>query len=292
MTAILTDLTADKFGDVNLWIRKGKQYHNVPNYVSDELCHRTSAPPTVTSLLPPPSLPVLLLLDFAIPPITQSIHGVKPKDVFSCNSATHTSSECLQLPFPSCDILNVLRAHSGQAMLDGKISIQYWEKSGVFLPFDALGVWALIVEADTAKCAWSNVLRWMDEHRDNIPAQSISQVMALLRMVPWKGYIKGLRSGLSITDMATFLSQEWLSDTHLDTMVNAAVHFRHESLSCMVPHTEIVLSDFAAHILMSPLLETTPITRNYIDKAPQLSHQYSDHCGHVFAPWPLGLLAY
>ncbi|KAH9016984.1 hypothetical protein EDB85DRAFT_1897861 [Lactarius pseudohatsudake] len=125
----------------------------------------------------------------------------------------------------------MLRAHSGQAMLDGKISIQYWEKSGVFLPFDALGAWALIVEANTAKCAWSNAL--------------------------------------SITDMATFLSQEWLSDTHLDTMVNAAVHFRHESLSHMVPRTEIALSDFAAHILMSPLLETTPLARDYMDKAPQ-----------------------
>ncbi|KAI9443778.1 hypothetical protein H4582DRAFT_2053569 [Lactarius indigo] len=267
--AILTDLTTDEFGDMNLWIGKGQQYRNVPNYVSDELCRRTSALPTVTSLLPPPSLPVLLLLDFAIPPITRPIQGVNPKDIFSCNNATHTSSECLQLPFPSRDLLNMLRAHSGQAMLDGKISIQHWEKRGIFLPFDALGAWALIVEVDTAKRAWSDALMWVDEQRDNIPAQSISRVMTLLRTVPWKDHIKGLGSGLSITDMATFLSPEWLSDTHLDTMVNAAVHFHHESLSRMVPHTEIVQSDFAAHILTSPLLETTPITHDYMNKAPQ-----------------------
>ncbi|KAH8977094.1 hypothetical protein EDB92DRAFT_2002633 [Lactarius akahatsu] len=225
---VVTDLTADKFGDVNLWIGKGKRYHDVPSYVSDELCRRTSALPTATSLLPPPSLPVSLLLNFAIPPVTQSIQGVNPEDIFSHNNATHTSSECLRLPFPSRDLLNMLRAHAGQAMLDGKISIQHWEEGSIFLPFDALGAWALIVEANMAKRAWSDALGWMNKHQDYIPAQSISRVMTVLRTVPWKDYIKGLGSGL-----------------------------------------KIVPSDFAAHILMSPLLETTPIAHNYMDKAPQ-----------------------
>lgn len=267
---IITDLTADEFGDVNLWIGKGRQYHDVPNYVSNELCRRTSALPEVISLLPPPSLPVLSLLDFPIPPITQKIQVVNCEDVFSLNSPTHTSSECLRLPCPSHSTLNALRASAGQAMLDGRLSIQHWEKSSVFLPFDALGMWALIIEADTAKCAWSNALRWMNEQQGNLPEQSIPQVITLLRTVPWKDYIKGLGSALSITDMAIFLSQEWLSNAHLDSMLSAAMYFHNDSLSRMVPHTEIVLSDFASHILMSPLLETTPITYDdYIDKAPK-----------------------
>ncbi|KAH9015478.1 hypothetical protein EDB84DRAFT_1679909 [Lactarius hengduanensis] len=265
----IIDLTADKLGDVNLWIGQGKRYHNVPSYVSDELCRRMSAVPAVTPLLPSPSLSVFLLLDFPTPPITKLRQCVDPEAAFSFNNATHTSSECLQLPAPSRTILNTLMACAGQAMLDGKISIRHWTHPDIFLPFDALGTWGLIVEADIAKKAWSNAMGWMNEQHKNIPEQYMSRVTTLLHTVPWNSHIKGLGSGLSTTDMATFLSNEWLSDTHLDSMLSVAVHLHADTLSRMVPHTEIVSSDFASHILTSPLLETSPITRGYLDKAPK-----------------------
>ena len=94
--------------------------------------------------------------------------------------------------------------------LDGSIAVAYKHYHGcateacldVFLPFDALGTWALIVEADTAKKAWQKALDWQQE----IPTQYIAHVMKLLGTVPWNDYIKGLGSGLSIMDMAVFLS--------------------------------------------------------------------------------------
>jgi hypothetical protein len=136
MSAVLhvpiTNLTADKFGDVNLWIGQGKRYHNVPEYVSKELCCCTSTLPAETSLLPSPSLPVLNLLDFPTPPIMLSLHGAKPEEVFSNHASTHTSSECLRLPAPSHGILKSLTACAGQAMLDGRISVQHWDHSGIF----------------------------------------------------------------------------------------------------------------------------------------------------------------
>ena len=170
-------------------------------------------------------------------------------------------------------------------MLDSKVSIPHWEKSDIFLPFDALGMWALIIEADTSKCAWGNPLRWMDEQHRNIQEQSISQVTALLHTIPWKDYIRGLGLCLSLTDMATFLSWEWLLDTHIDSMLSAAVHSHKDSLSCMVPHTEIVWTDFASHILISPLLEMTPIAQDYADKAPK-----SVLCiGSIISSCPIGI---
>src|ERR1700691_5259391 len=74
----ITDLTADEFGDINLWIGKGKRYQNVPEYVSKELCCRTSALQAEESLalLPSSLLPVSLLLDFPIPPIKRSLKGI------------------------------------------------------------------------------------------------------------------------------------------------------------------------------------------------------------------------
>jgi hypothetical protein len=39
----IEDLTADEVGDIGLWIGQQKQYRNVPNFVANELCQRTSA---------------------------------------------------------------------------------------------------------------------------------------------------------------------------------------------------------------------------------------------------------
>jgi hypothetical protein len=163
----ITDLTVNEVGDVNLWIGQGKSYHDVPEFVSNELCRCTSVLTTEMSLLPSPFLPVLCLLDFPTPPVTMSLHGVKAEELFSHNIPTHTSSKCLQLPAPSHGILKSLRACSGQAMLDRKISVQHWDHNGIFLPFNALGMWALIIEAHDTKNAWRDGLRWLDRQHFN-----------------------------------------------------------------------------------------------------------------------------
>jgi hypothetical protein len=269
--ALIADLTVNEVRDVNLWVGQGKRYHDVPDFVSNELCRHTSTLTTEMSLLPSPSIPVLRLLNFPTPPITTVLQGIKAEELFSHNTATHTSLECLQLPAPSHGILKSLRACAGQAMLDGKISVRHWDHDGIFLPFNALGTWTLIVEADTAKNAWRDGLRWLDQqHRDEgTSTQYISCVAKLLGALPWKDCTKGLRSWLSITDMAMFLSQDWLSDAHIDSMLSAVVHLRRNTLSQMLPRTEVVLSDFVTHILTSPLLETSPIPSDYVVKAPK-----------------------
>jgi hypothetical protein len=102
-----------------------------------------------------------------------------------------------------------------------------------------------------------------------IPTPYIPRVMKLLGALPWKDHIKGLSLWLNITDMATFLLQDWLSDAHVDSMLGAAMHLHCDTLSHMVPCTELILSDFVTHILASPLLETSPIPSNYAEKAPK-----------------------
>jgi hypothetical protein len=162
----------------------------------------------------------------------------------------------------------MLMAHAGQAMLDGKTSVQHWDKKDIYLPFHALGMWDLILEAGTAKKAWQDALMWLDRQRD-IPIQYIGRVMKLLGTVPWKDYVKGLGLGLTMTEMAVFLSQEWLSDTHIDSMLRAAIYQRSDTLSQITPHTEIVLTDFITHVLSSQHLETSPIPHDYTKSAPK-----------------------
>ena len=69
--------------------------------------------------------------------------------------------------------------------------------------------------------------------------------------------------------MALFLLQKWLLDAHIDSMLSAAIYLHCDALSRMVPHTEIVLTDFITHIIASPLLENTPIPHDYLERAPK-----------------------
>lgn len=268
-TNTIEDLTVHEVGDLSLWIGQQKQYCNVPGYVSNELCQRTALLPSVSELLPPTSLPVLQLLEFPTPRITSAIPGIIPGGSFSFYEATHTSLECCQIPAPTSDLLRKLRASAGQAMLDGKVSIQHWDRKDIFLPFDALGTWAFILEIDIAKKAWINALHWMEDQRHAIPEEYIERIKSLLGQVPWKDYIKGLGSDLTTTEMATLLSKKWLSDAHIYTMLAVTRHLCHNMLSCADPCIEIASCDFASHVLTSPLLSTTPITSDYFRNAPK-----------------------
>ena len=267
-TNAVEDLTAHEVGDLSLWIGQQKEYHDVPGYVSNELCRRTSPIHAVLEHLPPADLPILQLLEFPTPRIMDTIPGITPDALFSFCDATHTSSECCQMPAPPHNLLTQLRASAGQAMLDGKVSIQYWDREGVFLPFDALGTWAFILEINNAKKAWINALQWMEEHLA-IPEEYTTCVKSLLSQVPWKDYIKGLGSGLTITEMATFLSKKWLSDTHIHTTLAVTRCLHHNVLSGTDPCIEIASPDFFSHVLYSPLLSTTPITSDYSHNAPR-----------------------
>jgi hypothetical protein len=243
------DLTTSEEGDLTLWIGQQKQYHNVPNFVSNELSRRTAALPSVTALLPPASLPVIQVLNFTIPIPMDPLKNT-PNNSFSFHKPTHASSECFLLPVPLTPFLNKLKACAGQAMLDGKTSVQHWNRADIFLPFDALGTWALIIEVYTAKERWNRALQWMKSYHQTIPKQYIERVMDILHRVPWKDFIKGLGTGLMITDMATFLSEGWLSTSHIDSMLAVTAHLHHDALINPDSRTEIVLTDFLSHICM------------------------------------------
>jgi hypothetical protein len=154
-------------------------------------------------------------------------------------------------------------------MLDGKVSIRHWEREDIFLPFDALGTWALILEINTAKKVWIDALRWLEEQHDTLPEEYMTRITSILYQVPWKDHIKGLGSDLTTTEMATFLSKKWLSDAHIYAMLAVTKHLHHNTLSCADPQIEIASPDFTFHVFNSPLLSTTHITPNYSLHAPK-----------------------
>jgi hypothetical protein len=270
-TRITEDLTASAKGDITLWIGKNKIYCNVQGFISDELCLRTSAPPFVTAQIVPLSLPVMQLVDFSMPRVTASLQGINPRSLFSSHDATHTSLECINLGIPDKSLLNKLRDCAGQAMLDGKRTVQHWDRTDVFLPFDALGTWYFLLEVDAAKRSWARAIQWLKRNQSNIPEHHFTCIMKYLENVPWKDEVKGLKTGLQTTDMATFLSQDWLSDIHIASMLTVTAHLRHDALSCTVPRTELVQPIFSSHILNFALLDASPTLSEYYDSSPPKS---------------------
>src|ERR1700742_1154087 len=90
-----------------------------------------------------------------------------------------------------------------------------------------------------------------------------------MHQVPWKEYIKGLSSGLTITDMAVFLLQEWLSDLYIHTMLAATWHLYHDALLCIDSSIKIISPNFPYHVFMSDILMTMPVPPNCSDLAPE-----------------------
>jgi hypothetical protein len=101
------DLTTHEEGDIGLWIRQQKQYHNVPNFVSNELSRCTEALPSVTALFPPASLPMMQVLDFAIPKTKDPLQDCK---VRTCHGPRNRSHGCLPVqPEPGVTLSQCIR---------------------------------------------------------------------------------------------------------------------------------------------------------------------------------------
>ena len=69
---IVEDLTAHEVGDIDLWIGQQKEYRNVPNYVSNELCQRAF-----------PCVPVHHPPEFGSTPFLRSLYGTPTRPILS-----------------------------------------------------------------------------------------------------------------------------------------------------------------------------------------------------------------
>jgi hypothetical protein len=117
------------------------------------------------------------------------------------------------------------------------------------------------------KKAWIDSLHWMEEHHHTISGEYTAQIRSLLCQVSWKDHIKGLGSGLTTMEMAAFLSKEWLSNTHIYTMLSITRHLCHNVISSADPYIEIASPDFTSHLFNSPLLSAMHISPDYTSNA-------------------------
>ncbi|KAJ8690007.1 hypothetical protein PTI98_012852 [Pleurotus ostreatus] len=249
---------------LDLWIGKGRKYVDVPKLVSSELSRRVSLSAASRNLLPPDHISIAQLLHYQPPHLSQANQFIIPSSCFSAEPHNTGAGWLCDNPIPSRDFLNKLRNESGQAMLDGKKSIRYWAATHVYLPFEALGFWALLTDLHDARQIWISAKRWLDTHSIASDTSQQRRFKLVLERTTWRGLIPRLGRSASKNEMAGFLSQGMLSTSHIDTMLlRMRCRLRSDPPTRASGHKVVPSSTFDAALralgeMASPYFEDTP----------------------------------
>jgi hypothetical protein len=136
-------------------------------------------------------------------------------------------------------------------MLDGNISIVDLScPQGSYILFAAIGVWEYFGHITAAQKVWKKALRWLDRLPSSVLAHSSigNCVRAVLDSTSWAKSLNKLSNSMQMTDMANFLSNRYLSDDHIDAMIDClgaylAVSSQAGSVLLMLNHFSYALSN-------------------------------------------------
>lgn len=212
----------------------GKEPNNAPIDVVDvgpDLAQRLSLTPGTRALLPSESLSISELLELCLPTLSSSMPSMDPELCFSNHPPTDSVAIYLSRPVPPLTFVDGLRTAAGQAMLKGKLSIVDWtcKNSTSFFSFELIEFWTVLAKAIEARRVWASAMKWLDQVEDACLDQEIREVHLILQSTPWSGTIQILRSRLTFLEMATFLSNDWLSSSQIDMALSSTALRQRES---------------------------------------------------------------
>ncbi|TFY51253.1 hypothetical protein EVG20_g11086 [Dentipellis fragilis] len=209
--------------DLSQWIRAGKVFNASPQSVRNALAERISLSADARALLPSNDTTISDFLEFRAPRLVKTLQIVSPASCFSDIQANKTVLSMLQDDVPLPAFVSALRSVAGQAILDGKVSIRDWRHSGIFLPLDAIGLWQDMAKIIEAQQAWVKACFWLEKQVQRNPALKDHQdrVERTLAHVPWNQVLGRLGNFISSSETAIILSNEWICDGLIDTMLTA-----------------------------------------------------------------------
>jgi hypothetical protein len=204
---------------------------DVVDDVGPELAQRLSLTPETRALLPSESLSVSELLELCLPTLSGSMPSMDPELCFSHHPPTDSVAIYLSRPVPPLTFINGLRTAAGQAMLKGKLSIVDWtcKNSTSFFSFELIEFWTVLTKAIDARQVWASAMKWLEQVEDMCLDQKVREVRLILQSTPWSGTIQILRSHLTFLEMATFLSNDWLSSSQIDMALSSTALRQRES---------------------------------------------------------------
>ncbi|KAH8976530.1 hypothetical protein EDB86DRAFT_3095889 [Lactarius hatsudake] len=187
--------------------------------------------------------------------------SMEPELCFSNHPPTDSVTIYLLVPSHRQHSLKDLRSAARQAMLNGKLSILDWtcKNSMTFFSFELIEFWASLTEVIHARQEWEAALRWLEQAaRDNSLYEEVHKVQLILQGTPWKADLRLLHSRLTFREMATFLSNGWLSSSQIDMALSSiAIRQRGSQEQCRYLIGTTILAE---------LLESSPLLHN--EKSP------------------------
>jgi hypothetical protein len=262
------------------WIGQGRLYKNVPSYVHQQLlCRLQNSMHDIQDLLPDETTTIFNITELDFPPIHALDYS--PPNTYFLDQDTNISFRALfNIPIPPLYLVKNLRDHAGQAMLDGKKSIQHpTQKSSCYLPFGAISFWISLHEAIEAKKSWLRALGWIKKAK--ISAELLHRLNFVIKCLPWKGSLSSLGSFVNITEMTSFLSHEMLTESHVDTMLALleirlfkSDHPNRENIT--IAKTEFGQSLTSIHLYPERYPQAAP--SNVVEKAENLRNAQTGSC--------------
>ena len=176
------------------------------------------------AVLPSDSLSVSELLDLCLPTFSTAIPSMRPELCFSNHPPTESVAIYLSRPVPPVTFIEGLRNAARLAIVDGKLSIMDWtcKNPTSFFSFELIEFWSSLTKIIHARQKWEAALQWLGKAAQDEPLdQEVREVNLILQTTPWKAELQILRSRLTFLEMATFLSNHWLSSSQIDMALSS-----------------------------------------------------------------------
>jgi hypothetical protein len=227
---------------------------------NQELMRRLTLTVGTRAVLPSDSLSVSDLLKLHLPTFSTTIPSMEPNEYFSNHTPTESITIYLSRPIPPVNFITGLRNVARQAMLDGKLSIMDWTCNDVtmFFSFELIEFWSSLVQIAKARQEWEAALRWLEQAAWDEPLdKEVHEIHLILQITPWKAELHILHSRLSFLEMATFLSNGWLSSSQIDMALSSIA-----SRQLQICSSEEQCHYLIGSTVLSELLTSSPLLHN------------------------------
>ncbi|KAH6871759.1 hypothetical protein BKA70DRAFT_1484362 [Coprinopsis sp. MPI-PUGE-AT-0042] len=225
----------DDFWDATQWIGVGKTWptRNIPAELIKARDILFKIPDEIyASTLPAKTLPVSDFLAFSFPSQSDALGYslTNPNSTwrFTADPPTTSIGAILQHRLPCREELAYLLSRRGQALLDGLTSVVDPRSED---PDERLPLWVIPLMDELSKLAryqkdWMKSRSWCDkevERRmkkgDHATVGQLEEVIDMLSQLPWKSPMEFERGNTTTFDLSYFLGTNWLTDDHINMMI-------------------------------------------------------------------------
>ena len=251
----------------------GEGHNGTPMDSDNELTQRLTLTADTRMLLPSDSLSISKLLELRLPTFSAVKPSVEPSLCFSNHPPTESVAIYLSRPIPPVTFIEGLHNVAKQAMLDGKLSIMDWTRknSMSFFSFELIEFWSSLTQIIHAKQKWEASLQWLEQAAKDEPLEKeVHEVHRFFQTTPWKAELQLLRSRFTILEMATYLSNGWLSSSQID-MALSSIAARQLRINGGQSQCRYLIGT----TILSELLDSLPLLHDEHDTSPP--HLYNQH---------------